>query len=969
MTGTDAPDMKAAALELHDAGWWPIPNHWITSNGKCSCLTFESQKRKECASPGKHPLIRWEEAQKRQLTRDEIEIYWDTWPLANIGVITGPESGIVCLDVDVKDGVDGNQTIKDHADAGRILPETFTDARGDGKHPFFWYPKNAPAELRNIQDGKLGPGLDLRAAGGQVIIAPSMHFSGERRRIVDPRPPVDLPQWVIDLALSTQKPEKTHGNAPVPLKQVNEKGSGLPLDDRKRLISAYVKKHFSDKVVAGNRHHTLMQIGGLMRSAGSNAEEIFDYLTEFNLTRCDPQKPDAESEIREIAGYMVGKPVTMSPPDEIVLTHRQLPELSEAALYALRRKNDPPRLFTRTGSMVFVDRDEKGVPYIRVLGDHGLRGELARACEWKRATKKDEIVDASPPLDISRDILSRPVSEWNLPPLEAVVQTPIIHPDGTILPPGYDPETLTYYLPEPGFVLSPVPETPTEEDITAAITVIQEPFKDFPFVDSTAKANAIAALFTAVLRPIIDGPVPCFICDKPQAASGASLLQKMIYSVATGLEPEEKGAPKKEEEWEKRLLAILRSGRPVCIFDNVEGVFKSENLARVLTSRICAGRILGETEEVQFPNRCTWMANGNNIQIGGDLARRVYVSRIDPKVPIPWEREGFVHPDLLRWCREHRGEIVGAVLTLTRAWLAVKAPRPSKVPLFGGYDSWRDTIGGILEYIGIDDFLKNAREVYLTGDADLQEDELFISALLEQFKTAPWSVRDLVDVLGNRCVVPGKLDLTDCLPERLSNAWKRQNKDFSKVAGKALASYNGKRYPSGYMIIKDTQDTTTKAWLWCVKQWKEDNPPSQPPLSNPANPAETDDKPRGIGVSGVFCEPTHKKKIRENVLDHALKETADQTRKPRYPGNASTQIIRFIPVRILHDLEPFQGIDGRVYDCHRGDLITLPEPHARVLVDQRYAVLVAPGEETQEGRTTPPVLSPVKPFRWQEEIG
>lgn len=945
MSGTDAPDMKAAALELHDAGWWPIPNHWITSNGKCSCLTFEP-KKKECTSPGKHPLIRWEEAQTRQLTRDEIEIYWETWPLANIGVITGPESGIVCLDVDVKDGVDGNQTIKDHADAGRILPETFTDARGDGsKHPFFRYPQNAPAELRNIQDGKLGPGLDLRAAGGQVIIAPSMHFSGERRRIVDPRPPVDLPQWVIDLALSTQKPEKTHGNAPVPHQQVNEKGSGLPPNDRKRLISAYAKKHFPDKVVSGNRHHALMQIGGLMRSAGSDAEEIFDYLTEFNRAKCNPPKPDADDEIREIAGYLMERPVTIDARDEIMITHTPLPELTDDALRALNRKNNPPRLFARSGIMVHVDRDEKGVPFIRNLNEHALKGELARACEWKRATKEG-IVDTSPPLEIARDILTRPVIEWDLPPLEAITQTPIIHLDGSILQPGYDPETRTFYQPEPGFILPDVPDAPGKEEVTAARDVIDEPFRDFPFVDECARTNAKGALLTAILRPIIDGPVPCFVCDKPQAGSGASLLQKTIYAIATGMEPEEKGAPKKEEEWDKRLLAILRSGRPVAIFDNIEGTFRSENFARVLTSRECGGRLLGVTEEVSFPNRCTWMANGNNIQIGGDLARRVYLTRIDPQHAIPWQRTGFIHPDLLSWSRDHRGEIVGACLTLVRAWIRGGCPEPKTVPLFGGFDTWRDMVGGVLEHNGISDFLKNAVDVYLEGDADLREEETFITGLHETFKEQTWTVRDLIDVLKNETVVPGKLNLAQCLPERLSATWKKGDDSFSKSAGKALRRYAGKRYPCGLMIEKHDMDLTTKVWIWCIKEFSSEIPQdTNSTKPNPVKPGNPDDECRDsrvIGVSGVSCSLTHEKNKGDITSGSRVCIGCSETPQTPNPGTPQNPI-RFISVRILADLPTFRGTDDRTYTLKREDVTTISEQDGRNLITRGVALEVHPG--------------------------
>lgn len=931
--------MKAAALAYYDAGWWVIPNWWVKEDGTCACW-----KGKKCTDQGKHPLCSWKEAQARRFTRKEIEIWWDTYPLANIGAITGPDSDRVGLDIDVKDGVNGHVTLQRHAEEGNTLPPTFTDARGEGEHRYFRYPKNAPEEIRNIQDGKLGPGLDLRAGGGQVILAPSIHYSGERRRVVDESPVADLPQWIIDLALKDKKPGKQQPGKRSTSHPVNEDSRGLPPKNRTRLINHYVKKHFSSPVLSGSRHAAFLQIAGLMRAAGADAPEIIDYLNEFNRTKCNPPKPDVDDEIREIAGYLMEKPATIDARDEIVITNISLPEKTEAAISALVQRNDPPHLFARSGEMVLVDRNEKGVPFIRHMSEHGLKGELARACEWKRATKEG-IVDTSPPLEVARDILTRPVIEWNLPPLEAITQTPIIHLDGTILQPGYDPETRTYYQPEPGFILPHVPDEPTQEEVTAALEVLGEPFKDFPFVDACAGANAKGALLTAILRPIIDGPVPCFVVDKPQAGSGASLLQKMIYGIATGMEPEEKGAPKKEEEWDKRLLAILRSGRPVAIFDNVEGMFRSENFARVLTSRECGGRLLGVSEEVVYPNRCTWMANGNNIQIGGDLARRVYLSRIDPQHAIPWQRTGFIHPDLLSWSRDHRGEIVGACLTLVRAWIRGGCPEPKTVPLFGGFDTWRDMVGGVLEHSGISDFLKNAVDVYLEGDADLREEETFISAMHEMFKDQTWTVRDLIDVLKNETVVPGKLNLAQCLPERLSATWKKGEDSFSKTAGKALRRYAGKRYPCGLMIEKHDQDKTTKVWIWRIKDFTQETPQdANDSKQNPEKPGNPDDEngdSRGLGVFGVSCSRSQEK-IKENSTSRShVRIGCSETPETRNPGTPQKPI-RHIVVRILQHVGLVTGSDNKEYDLKAGDIVTLPEDNARALIDRHAAVEVLP---------------------------
>ena len=50
-------------------------------------------------------------------------------------------------------------------------------------------------------------------------------------------------------------------------------------------------------------------------------------------------------------------------------------------------------------------------------------------------------------------------------------------------------------------------------------------------------------------------------------------------------------------------------------------------------------------------------------------------------------------------------------------------------------------------------------------------------------------------------------------------------------------------------------------------------------------------------------------------------------------------------VRILADLEPFMGVDGRVYQLKTEDVVTLPGKNAGVLIDRNMAedVMGGPG--------------------------
>lgn len=51
-------------------------------------------------------LVSWKEYQDRLPTEAEVETWWQTWPSAGIGIVTGKISGISVVDVDTYHGGD-----------------------------------------------------------------------------------------------------------------------------------------------------------------------------------------------------------------------------------------------------------------------------------------------------------------------------------------------------------------------------------------------------------------------------------------------------------------------------------------------------------------------------------------------------------------------------------------------------------------------------------------------------------------------------------------------------------------------------------------------------------------------------------------------------------------------------------------------------------------------------------------------
>jgi len=503
---------------------------------------------------------------------------------------------------------------------------------------------------------------------------------------------------------------------------------------------------------------------------------------------------------------------------KICITEAPIHEMSEAALAVVNVWNSPPELFARSARLVRVALDEKRGLYIQELDEAGLTGILDRLIVWYRVLKGGEERLAHPPREVVRDILSLPAAAWEVPHLAGLTGTPIFHPDATIhATPGYDEQTGLYYYPAEGFTLPPIPEAPTQEDVAAALEMISEVFADFPFCGPADRANAYGALLTAVLRPGINGPVPLYLTDKPQAGSGAGLLQRVIGWIAEGREPALKTMPT-GPEMRKEIFAGLKAGTRIQIFDNLEDRLSSPELAAALTAVEMTGRILGQTEERSYAVTTFWMANGNNVTVGGDLARRTFKTRIDPQDPMPWQRSGFRHPDLIQWVQQTRGRILASVFTLARAWIQAGRPAPVEVPRVGSFEAWRDMIGGILESARVSDFLGNANEVYLAADEDRTQWENFLSALWARHGCEPFTAGSVASLLA----FPEGCVILDSLPDDLAEAYHTKSKTFSRVLGQAFKRVDGRHFPGGWCIQQGSL-------IHGIRNWVITYSPPQPP--------------------------------------------------------------------------------------------------------------------------------------------
>jgi len=179
---------------------------------------------------------------------------------------------------------------------------------------------------------------------------------------------------------------------------------------------------------------------------------------------------------------------------------------------------------------------EDGQPIIRGLNESAARGECARAADWFTVPANERVmIPGAPPLDVVRDLLTLPDWPKEIPIIRAITENPVIRQDGSILDQqGYDGATQLYYSPAPSLDVPRIADHPTTEQVAADLELLLEVFCDFPFDSPASRANILAALLTPIVRPLVRGPTPLCIIDKPQLGSGASLIATIIAVTATG---------------------------------------------------------------------------------------------------------------------------------------------------------------------------------------------------------------------------------------------------------------------------------------------------------------------------------------------------------------------------------------------------------------------------------------------------
>ena len=445
------------------------------------------------------------------------------------------------------------------------------------------------------------------------------------------------------------------------------------------------------------------------------------------------------AEVRACEVTRLPAPVPPHAPDltderpRITQAAHALPAVVTQALAALGTLAGAPRLFQRAGQLCVMApapphapglTRPQGAPRIQALDAPTLRHLLAEAAHWQTPTQDGTKAYPDKPASwLVETLLARPT--WDgIPPLSGLLSAPALRPDGTLLTtPGYDPATGLYLA--SGIPFPPIPEPPTHAEAVQAAALLAEPFGDFPFEAPHHRSAVLAAILSLLARYAVEH-VPLFAIRATTRGSGKTLLADAISVIATG-RPAAKMPPARDEDEErKRLLAIALAGDPLVVIDNVTGALGTPALDVALTSLIFKDRLLGTNETKEAPLEAVFLATGNQMTFRGDTARRVVPIDLLPEVERPEERTGFAHPQLLAYLTAHRPLLLGAALTILRAYVVAGRP-PQGLTAYGSFEAWSDLIRAALVWCGQPDPCLG--RVGLEASSDAGYDSL--AALLE----------------------------------------------------------------------------------------------------------------------------------------------------------------------------------------------------------------------------------------------
>ena len=136
-----------------------------------------------------------------------IEAWELQYPGCNWGLATGKRSGIIVIDIDPRHGGDIQWK---RLTIGKKFKTTVCKTGGGGEHYYF----RIPTGVTIGNSASVQQGIDIRGDGGQAVIPPSIHESGQEYTWAQApwdTPPAIIPDWLLEIINKTNVDQSLGG--------------------------------------------------------------------------------------------------------------------------------------------------------------------------------------------------------------------------------------------------------------------------------------------------------------------------------------------------------------------------------------------------------------------------------------------------------------------------------------------------------------------------------------------------------------------------------------------------------------------------------------------------------------------------------------------------------------------------------------------------------------------------------------
>lgn len=699
----------------------------------------------------------------------QIRSWWAERPDANVGIRTGKDS-IIAVDVDRHGKGDGETSLAALEETHGKLPGTWESITPrDGRH-FYFDPPNVAVRTRN----GIRPGVDIKGEGGYVVAPPSIVAGFDQpyaRRNGQATAP--LPQWVADLA----------NEKPAPADKQEEPTTTPPLRPSARSSASRSERHYADvalklelkhlrQTAEGTRNDTLNKAAfNLGQLVGGGYLDRAYVESELSSTAAMIGLGEGEAAATIRSGIEAGmkEPRTIQPrPIRTTRTassgeaaaDQTVAPSSDVILVPGPHTDDMGR-YVEQSSQDFADQVIGALPDDLVyrkghipgelIGQHGSRrwseliadrvrllvDQRLKLGAWCKRKDGDAVLVYKP---CNRDnaglIIAGAQQDSRVRDLQLLVHYPVYGPGFVRVRPGWH-DGVFYDEPEELRGLEP------ETDIRQIQEEIDDLLVDFPFKDEASRQNFIGLLLTPLLAPAIDGNRPLHLLLSPLERTGKTKLAEEVFGgVILGRETPALQITDRDDERDKRILALLLQGETIVHLDNLPPTVDSAALASILTATTYQGRILGASRIVCLPNTLTVVGSGNNTECSGEIAKRTVPIQLQPRTAHPERRRDFRHPNLRAHVKQSRRRILAALLGMVENWLSQGAqPHRNR---FGGFETWSETVGGILHANCFNKWRANEEEWRKSANPAGQEWEAFVQTWWARYRTAPVTVSELM---------------------------------------------------------------------------------------------------------------------------------------------------------------------------------------------------------------------------------